>query len=103
MASEQSLLEVLAVLRDAGYVTDFSAAIGGLRCGACGEVHPSEQADIDRIARFEGASDPDDETILVALSCTHCGARGTLVAAYGPTASPEEVDVLVGLTDARYD
>jgi len=101
MASEQSLLEVLAELRDAGYTADFAAAAGGLRCSNCHQVHPPEVAGIDRIDRFEGASDPDDETILVALSCIHCGARGTLVASYGPTASAEEADVLVRLTDTR--
>lgn len=101
MPLERSLLDVLAELRAEGWTTDFSATVGGLHCSACHELHHPEQARIDRIARFEGASDPDDETILVALSCTHCGARGALVASYGPSASPEDADVLVRLTDTR--
>jgi len=98
---EQTLLQVLEELRVEGYTTDFAAVPGGLRCSACGDLHDPGEALVDRIERFEGASDPDDESILVALRCLHCGARGTLVAAFGPTAAPEEADVLVRLVDRR--
>jgi hypothetical protein len=94
MPEERPMLDVLADLRAEGYEADFSAAPDGLRCGACQEVHDPEQARIDRVARFEGASDPGDETILLALTCVHCGLRGVLVAAYGPAVGPDEADVL---------
>ena len=43
--------------------------------------------------RFEGISDPGDESILFAISMP-CGHRGTLPAAYGKDASPEVADVV---------
>lgn len=98
---EQSLLQVLDALRSAGYRRDFGVADGGLRCGACGGLHDPAAARIDRIERFEGASDPDDESILLAITCTYCTTRGILVAAFGPAAGREEADVLTRLTDGR--
>lgn len=98
---EQSLSQILQELRAAGYRGDFAADGRGLRCGACGTVHDPAAARIDRLERFEGQSDPDDESILVALTCSHCSTRGVFVAAFGPTAGPDEADVLARLTDAR--
>lgn len=99
--AEMGLLDVLAELRSAGWANDFVAVDGGLRCGACGRLHPPEETRIERLERFEGVSDPGDESIIVALNCVHCHSRGVLVASYGPAASREEADVLVRLTDAR--
>ena len=48
---------------------------------------------------MEGASDPDDMLALVAMTCPQCGARGTLVLAFGPMAPEADVDVLVRLED----
>jgi len=45
--------------------------------------------------------DPDDEAAAYALQCVHCGSRGILVTAYGPSSSAEEADVVVALEDAR--
>jgi hypothetical protein len=39
-------------------------------------------------------SDPDDEEIVFGLLCPACGARGTLVSAFGPLADPEELAAL---------
>lgn len=84
-------------LRRGGYATSFSIAEGGLHCDACGETHLVGAVEVDHVLREEGASDPDDEAIVVGLTCPACGARGTLVAAYGPGASREEAEVLRAL------
>ena len=34
---------------------------------------------------------------IAALVCKRCGARGTLIANYGPEATEEDVEVLLGL------
>ena len=58
---------------------------------------------MERILIATDGGMPVERSLLdvLALRCTRCGARGTLVASYGPTASPEEADVLVRLTDTR--
>ena len=75
-----------------GYGANFVVEGAVLRCGKCNDVHDPRLAEILDVARFEGASDPDDESVAFALRCVHCGTRGILVAAYGPNASPEEAD-----------
>lgn len=92
------MVEAIARLRQAGFTEDFSVAPGGLvRCGACGQLHPAADAVVEETIRIEGMSDPDDEAVVFGLACQRCGTRGVLIAAYGPSASPDEVAVLVAL------
>src|SRR6266700_1946566 len=96
--SEQTVVEELTALRGRGYEGDFTVTDdGALRCGACGHVHAPEDAVIELTARFEGASDPDDEAVVYGLRCRVCGTRGVLVAAYGPMATAEEAAVVTAL------
>lgn len=67
-----------------GYVTDFRAVEGGLLAAGTPCVHAPEDLVIDEVARFEGVSDPDDQTIIFALRCERHAARGTYAPAYGP-------------------
>lgn len=90
----ETILEAAARLKDAGYTVDYSSTEdGNLRCGACGTEHAPAEMTVDEVVRYEGASNPDDETILLALRCA-CGARGLYVAAYGPNASATDARVL---------
>ncbi len=96
-----SLADELGTLRSAGYTRDFAARPDGLRCSTCGHTHDPVAAKVDRVVRFEGASDPDDEAILLALTCTACRAHGVLIAPYGPASSGPEAAVIAHLGDAR--
>jgi hypothetical protein len=93
----ETLSEAIGRLRERGFRHDFSAAPGGrLRCGECGaEIDPAS-VKIEEIVRFEGVSDPGDESILFALSGA-CGHLGLYSAPYGPDATPEDVAVVAGL------
>jgi hypothetical protein len=93
----ETLTEAIARLRAQGFLRDFTAVAGGrLRCGECGtEVDPAD-LQIDEIVRFEGESDPGDESILYALS-SPCGHSGLYSAAYGPDATTEDIAVSVAL------
>lgn len=51
--------------------------------------------------RLEGASDPDDMMAVAAVTCPVCRIDGVLVLSYGPAASAEHADVLLGLRDER--
>jgi hypothetical protein len=97
--SYSSVVEEIASLRARGYTADFSVTHDGeLRCNTCGHTFRSADAVVESTARFEGASNPDDEAIVFGLRCGGCGLRGVLVTAYGPSASPEETAVITALS-----
>jgi hypothetical protein len=96
-----TVTEVIAALQADGYRSGFDIRGGKLWCDNCGEPHETAVAVIERVERFEGQSDPDDEAIVFAMVCPRCGGRGTLVAGYGPTADPESLDVVAQLIDRR--
>jgi hypothetical protein len=98
MTDPPSVVREIAALREQGYVVDFGVTPDGqLRCGTCGHVVAPGDAVVERTARFEGVSNPDDQAVVFGIHCTDCGARGVLVTAYGPTASAAEAAVITGL------
>jgi hypothetical protein len=86
----------LDALRSAGFEADFEVRDDGLQVVGQGPVDPAT-VHIDAQYRFEGASDPDDESVVYGLHDTVSGARGVWVSAYGPSASAAEADVLAVL------
>ena len=52
------------------------------------EMFTPEQVKIINFFRFEGMSDPEDNSILYAIE-TDSGLKGTLVDAYGAKSDPE--------------
>ena len=96
-----TVLEAVHLLEAEGFGASFSLRPDGLHCGACGKEHLADSADVVRVFRFEGPSDPDEQAIVYALRCPVCDAKGSLVSAYGPGADPEVADRLVML-DERF-
>jgi hypothetical protein len=96
-----SIGEAIAQLRACGYTGDFEVGGRFLRCSSCKELHEPSDARVEAVIRVEGPSDPADASIIFGLSCARCGQRGVLVTAYGPAASPDEAEVLLGLLEAR--
>ncbi len=93
----ETVLDASRRLRHDGFVVDFFASKEGrLRCPACGQDHEPRAMSIHEVVRYEGASDPDDQTILLALS-SDCGRRGLYSAAFGAAAAPADAIVLRGL------
>lgn len=100
--SLETMTEALYRLEnEGGYILAFRAEGAGVRCSECDHWHDAAHIVIDEIVRFEGESDPADEAILFALSCDECGAKGTYVAAYGPSMEADDVELIRGLTDRR--
>jgi hypothetical protein len=92
----ETMSEATTRLRAAGYVENWIAEDGKLRCFTCTATYEPESVTVDEVVRFEGPSDPGDEAILFALSGP-CGHRGQFSAAYGPETSVEDVRVIVAL------
>jgi len=87
-------------LHAAGWTEQLSVSDGGLRCDGCGCWAAPEDVGVDEVYRFEGVSDPGDESILFAISMP-CGHRGAFPAAYGKDTEPDVVDVVTRLRLAR--
>ena len=68
-----------------GYVDDFKISDKGLRSIKTEKVYQPEEINVINFFRFEGQSDPDDNTIMYVIETTD-GLKGTLVDAYGPYA-----------------
>jgi hypothetical protein len=80
-----------------GYTGNFYAgADGQLVCGECGAEFDPADVTVDRVLRFEGQSDPDDEMIVFAVRAP-CGHRGVFSAAYGLYMSTEDAAVVAKL------
>jgi hypothetical protein len=98
MASEPAtVLDAVRLLADEGFGESFTLTPTGLRCGACHREESVDRAEVVRVYRFEGPSDPDEEAVVYALRCPVCGTGGTLVSTFGPGADPELTDRLVML------
>ena len=65
----ETLTEAIDRLRGDGYEHDFFAVAGGkLRCRQCGRELDASKLNITDTVRFEGESDPEDESVLYGLS-----------------------------------
>lgn len=71
-----------------GYTDDFKATDDGLESLRTGKVYQPNEVSIVNFYRFEGASDPEDMSILYVIEAND-EVKGTLVDAYGTYASPE--------------
>jgi hypothetical protein len=82
MKSYTTLSEAINDLKKRGYTEDFNLQPHCLKCTSRNvQVHPEHFA-VDEFHRFEGASNPDDNSIVFAISSDD-GLKGTLVDAYG--------------------
>jgi hypothetical protein len=97
-----TVLDAVRLLDAEGFGTSFSLTPEGLKCGGCGKAESIERAEVLRVYRFEGPSDPDEEAVVYGLRCPACDVLGTLVSSFGPGSDPELADRLVML-DTRFD
>ena len=70
-----------------GYTDDFKVIEKGLQSVRTDRIYDPQDVRISNFYRFEGTSDPGDNSILYAIETTD-GAKGQLVDAYGPYADP---------------
>lgn len=83
MPTYNTLSEATNALIAKGYKEDFSLTPDALHCAALDlKLHP-EDFQIDEFYRFEGMSNPDDSSIVYAISAIDGSVKGLLVDAYG--------------------
>lgn len=97
MDAPDTVVEALRLLRDEGYDTEYQLIDGHLRCDVDDRLCPAADAVVERLFRFEGASDPGDEMVVFGLRDPASGRRGVLASGFGPAADPELLDHIVGL------
>lgn len=78
----KTLTSCLNTLLAAGYKTQFKAVKDGLKSLTTEKIYKPVDVKINNFYRFEGDSDPSDNSILYAIQTTS-GEKGTLSDAYG--------------------
>ena len=89
MAKMETLSQAMARLERAGYTESVAARDDGmLHCSGCDSLCDPADVSVDKVVRFEGSTDPDDQAALFALDC---GAHKSLYAvAFGPDTPPHD-------------
>lgn len=90
----ETLNEAVARLESCGYDAQLRALPDGYLRAGDGEPRAAEDFVVEEIVRFEGVSDPEDESALFALRSRDGKVAGTLVATYGPQTDPDTAEVL---------
>lgn len=100
-ADGTTLVEVIRHFEADGYDGQFAPAEGGrVHCFGCSMDHAADEMQLDVLRRTEGASDPADMVAVAALTCGHCGHKGTIALKYGPEATADEDEILSQFDDA---
>jgi hypothetical protein len=90
----ETVSEALRRLTALGYTDDYRAEVHGLRSHENGAVHPPDRFRVDEIVRFEGDSDPSDESAVFALTSEADGGKGTYTVAFGPMMDTLDADIV---------
>ncbi len=88
-----SEIDAIDDLRRRGYTADFEVRDDTLRDLASGRRFRPDELAIVEHHRFEGASDPEDMSVVYAIE-SHDGLHGIVVDAFGAYASPGLADFL---------
>jgi hypothetical protein len=78
---------VLKKMSEEGYTANFKACEEGLKCLDSDKMYKPKDLHVVNFYRFEGISDPSDNSILYAIE-TSDGTKGTLMDAYGAYSDP---------------
>jgi quercetin dioxygenase-like cupin family protein len=89
-----TLSETINGLKTDGYTLDFNFNEEFVVCNNPNMALSPDDFEIDKVYRFEGETNPDDQSILYAISSPKFKVKGVLVNGYG-ISSNEESDVLI--------
>ena len=94
--SYSTVSEAVQGLNARGFTANFEVADDGLRAVDTGKTFTAQQLTIVEHHRFEGASDPDDMSVVYGIEASD-GTRGVVVDAYGVYADPRLTELLMNV------
>jgi len=103
MYNYDTVSEAINGLAERGYTLDFSLRNDHIFCNDQGVQLRPDDFVIDEVYRFEGYTNPDDESIVYAISSTDNRLKGTLVNAYGTYADTASEELVSKLKIRRKD
>src|SRR5881296_2107604 len=89
----KTMTEALEDLKKRGFTANFELLNNVFRAVDSGKSFQADDLTIVEHHRFEGASDPDDMSVVYAIEATD-GTRGVVVDAYGVYADPRLSELL---------
>jgi hypothetical protein len=96
-----TLSETINGLKKQGYILDFNIRQDRLICHQTQTILSPDDFEIDKVYRFEGESNPDDESILYAISSSKYGVKGLLVNGYGISSDDVSEELIAKLKIAH--
>jgi hypothetical protein len=93
-----TLSETLNGLIQAGYLLDFNSKDDCFVCHQTNTILSPDDFEIDKVYRFEGESNPADESIVYAISSSTFNVKGTLVNGYGISSDEASAALVEKLT-----
>lgn len=88
MKNYSTLSEAVQGLKEEGYTEDFNLMENCIGCGNKPYKMSHDEFKIDKFFRFEGETDPSDESIIYAISSDKYDLKGVLVNGYGISSDP---------------
>ena len=98
MPAYETVTEAINDLKLRGFTTDFNLAFDTVRCRDTGKCLSPSELEITEHHRFEGNSDPADESTVYAIRSKDGLMKGTLVTAYGAYVDNVDADLLKKLS-----
>ncbi len=95
MEVPETVTDAVRLLEAKGFRGGFKIDRGALHCASCDHLHRPAELVVHKTFRFEGATDPGDEAIVLGIEFPRCGTRGIVVSAFGPDAD----EGLIALTE----
>jgi hypothetical protein len=83
MESYTTLVDAINGLKKQGYTEDFNIKENCIDCQDGKYQLSPDDFKVDNVFRFEGNSDPEDQSVLYAISSEKYKLKGILVNAYG--------------------
>jgi len=97
MEEMNTLSQVLGRLSQLGYSIDFNVADDRKGSSYMLLKENPENFVIDKVYRFEGKSDPEDEAVLYAVSSVDKSILGVFVDGYGTSADEAQLELICKL------
>jgi hypothetical protein len=101
MSNYDTLSAAVNSLNERGFTTDFNIAFDRLICHETNECLNPHEFEITEVYRFEGETNPSDESVVYAVESKDGKMKGVMVNAYGTYADPMSDEMIKKLSMRR--